>query len=592
MSKSEQLITEHIDIWTSAILAKSTVGRGSSKKYELYGIKKLRELILELAVRGKLVSQDANDEPAEHLLEKIATGKARLIEKKKIKKSKILSKIEKDECAYQLPKGWAWVRLGEVLNIFNGNSVNATIKESKYGKVTNGLPYIATKDVNYGFESLIYDNGIKIPEGEPKFKIASKGSVLICAEGGSAGKKCGLTDRDIYFGNKLYANEVLDEGIEEKFILISFLSPIFFNQFSSSMTGIIGGISLAKFSNLVIAVPPEKEQKRIVTKVDELMLLCDQLEQQTETSIDTHVTLVELLLSTLTDSANANEVAQNWVRVSEHFDSLFTTESSIEALKRTILQLAVMGKLVPQCSSDEAASVLLEEIDKERHKLIENKKIKKQSSLLPIREEEKKFTLPKGWEWTRINNYIACEREISYGVIKLGAEPKVNGVPTLRCSDVKPGYIDLSGVRKVSIEIEENYTRTRLEGGEVLINIRGTLGGVAIVPKHLKGYNIAREVAMIPVHNSLSANYLVNTILSDFFWKKIEENLKGIAYKGLNLSSLRNFVIPLPPLTEQHRIVAKVDELMKICEQLKDKLQQSQVMQTQLTDALIDKALA
>lgn len=127
----------------------------------------------------------------------------------------------------------------------------------------------------------------------------------------------------------------------------------------------------AKMNSILIALPPLEEQKRIIAKVDELMLLCDQLEQQTEASIEAHATLVEVLLATLTDSADADELAQNWARVAEHFDSLFTTEQSIEALKKTVLQLAVMGKLVPQNPDDEPASVLLEKIAKEKEQLIE-----------------------------------------------------------------------------------------------------------------------------------------------------------------------------------------------------------------------------
>src|SRR5690554_2242082 len=154
------------------------------------------------------------------------------------------------------------------------------------------------------------------------------------------------------------------------------------------MTGIIGGISSANFITILIPIPPTNEQLRIVSKVDELMLLCDQLEQQTEISIDAHASLVELLLATLTDSADANELAQNWARVSEHFATLFTTEQSIEALKQTLLQLAVMGKLVPQDPNDEPAAVLLEKIAAEKAQLIKDKKIKPQKLLPPIAEEE------------------------------------------------------------------------------------------------------------------------------------------------------------------------------------------------------------
>jgi type I restriction enzyme S subunit len=587
---TDQLITENIDLWTSAVNKKTATGRGSSKKIELYGIKKLRELILELAVRGKLVPQDPDDESASELLKHIANEKAQLVKDKIIKKSKKLPELVKDDFPFELPSGWDFSRLGNIGVIFNGNSVNARLKEEKYTGLSEGLPFIATKDVGYGFEDLDYLNGVLIPFGEPKFKVAQKGAVLVCAEGGSAGKKCGVANQDICFGNKLFANELLGQ-IEPHYILSCYLTPTFYSQFSDSMTGIIGGISSAKFSELVVAIPPIAEQKRIVLKVDELMALCDQLESQTENSIEAHKTLVEVLLVTLTDAKDAEELNQNWLRISEHFDTLFTNEQSIDLLKQTILQLAVMGKLVPQDPTDEPASVLLERIAFEKERLIKDNKIKRQKALSSITNDEKAFELPQGWVWSRLVENMNPLRDISYGIIKLESEPESGGVSTLRCSDVKPRAIDLTGVRKVSPEIEEPYKRTRLLGGEVLVNIRGTLGGVALVPNSLAGFNIAREVAMLPVNSNLQGEHLVNIIASPFFWGMIESNLKGIAYKGLNLNSLRNFAIPLPPLNEQKRIVEKVEQLLALCRQLKSRLQQTHKTQLHLADAIVEKAL-
>jgi type I restriction enzyme S subunit len=177
-------------------------------------------------------------------------------------------------------------------------------------------------------------------------------------------------------------------------------------------------------------------------------------------------------------------------------------------------------------------------------------------------------------------------------VIKLGTEPKTGGVPTLRCSDVKPGFIALSGIRKVSEEIESEYVRMRLFGGEVLINIRGTLGGVAKVPDSMHDYNVAREVAVIPISFKLDGDYIVYVMLSPYFWETIQENLRGIAYKGLNLGTLREFLVPLPPLAEQRRIVAKVDELMALCDRLEESLAAGNDTCCRLLDALLVEALA
>ncbi len=200
------------------------------------GIKKLRELILTLAMQGKLVPQDPNDQPASELLKEIEAEKRRLVKARKIREPKSLPKIKPEEVPYELPAGWEWVRLGSIGNIFNGNSINSEEKASKYAGA-EGLPYIATKDVGYGLNALAYENGISIPKSEVQFKVAHKDAVLICAEGGSAGKKCGMTDRDICFGNKLFANELFG-GISSDYILYMYLYPMFRSLFAGAMSGI------------------------------------------------------------------------------------------------------------------------------------------------------------------------------------------------------------------------------------------------------------------------------------------------------------------------------------------------------------------
>ena len=371
---------------------------------------------------------------------------------------------------------------------------------------------------------------------------------------------------------------------------------LFFKQgyvkLNSSMKGAaIPHLDTKELRAGVMGLPPELEQTRIVSKVNELMALCDQLEQQTETSLTAHKTLVETLLGALTNAAENDSFQAAWQRIAEHFDILFTTEHSISQLKQTILQLAVMGKLLPQDPSDEPASVLLEKIAAEKAQLIKDKKIKKQKPLLVIGDEEKPLEIPGSWEWCRVSIVMDNERDISYGVIKLEKEPTIGGIPTLRCSDVKPGRIDLKGVRNVAPEIEEPYKRTRLKGGEVLVNIRGTLGGVALVPKELKGFNVAREVAMLPIHRDVLGLYIVNVVLSPFFWGLIEANLKGIAYKGLSLGLLSNFAIPIPPFEEQLRIVEKVNALMSLCDIMLELIKAAQTTQLNLTDTIAEQAV-
>lgn len=540
---AEKLITDHIDIWTSAIKAKSASGRGSSKKRELYGIKKLRELILELAVRGKLVPQDPSDEPASVLLERIAAEKAQLVKDGKIKRTKADSRIEDAKKTFNLPESWGWVRLCQVGNIFNGNSISARVKEQKY-MTDEGLPFIATKDIGYGFDDIDYFNGVRIPIGEPKFKIAKKNSVLICAEGGSAGKKCGITTVDICFGNKLFAIELYGD-IEAKFVLSNYLTPSFYAQFSSSMTGIIGGISSAKFSELVIPLPPLAEQKRIAAKVDELMARCDQLEKQTEASLDAHQVLVETLLATLTNSQDAADLMVNWARISEHFDTLFTTEQSIDQLKQTILQLAVMGRLMPFGSNSESGDL-------------------------------KKF--------------------LSFGP-RNGFSPKEvksdTGITVLKLGATSYGSLDLNESKSIDVEIERE-SHLWLNKGDILIqrgNSANYVGCNCLVEEDVSDVIYPDLMMKIRPSNIASSEFLSMWLSSpmarEFMWSRMT-GTSGTMPK-ISKKVVESIPIVVPSRHIQESIVAKVNELLSVCEQLKQSLFGIQQIQLQLTDTIVEE---
>lgn len=581
---AEQLITQHIDTWTSALQMRSTAGRGNNGKIDLYGIKKLRELILELAVRGKLVTQDPNDEPASELLKRIAAEKADLVKQGKIKKQKPLPEISEDEKPFELPEDWEWVRLGSIANIFNGNSISSPEKEAKYSS-EHGIPFIATKDVGYGFDELDYDNGINIPSHDiGKFRIAKKGTILICAEGGSAGKKCGIVNKDICFGNKLFANEFFC-SIDPVFILSVFLSPSFFSQFKSRMTGIIGGISTSKFNELLIPITSASNQKKIVNKVNELMPLFDQLEQQSLTSLEAHSQLVETLLATLTDSQNAEELAENWARISQHFDTLFTTEDSIDALEQTILQLAMMGKLVPQDPNDEPASELLVRINKEKKQMMKEGKIKQHPLVEPLGATA---SLPSSW----LNIVVQDFADIRLGGTPDRSEKKYwNGnIPWVSSGEVANKVI-LDTKEKITSEGFKNSSTNIIPAGSLLMAIIGqgkTRGQTAIL-------------GIDACTNQNVAAFVFNRELVDpqyvWFWAKSKYlshrgDGHGGAQPALNGKKVRSFIFPLAPIKEQQRIVSEVNRLSKICDTLKSRLQSAQQTQIHLADALTDAALS
>lgn len=579
ISQPEQLITEHIDIWTSSILAKSTSGRGSSKKYELYGISKLRELILELAVRGKLVPQDANDEPASVLLEKIAAEKAQLIKKKIIKKTKPLPLISSEDKPYELPVSWAWIRLGDT----GISSTGKTPKTSETKFFNGDIPFIGpgqitTNNVILTPEKTLTEEGL-----EQSTEALEKDIMMVCI-GGSIGKSA-VVDRRIGFNQQI--NSIRPLLVNHKYLLFSLQAKDFYSRLISESTGSATPIiNRGKWDLLLIGLPPLAEQQRIVAKVDELMLLCDQLEQQTEASIDAHAMLVEVLLATLTDSSDADELAQNWARISEHFDSLFTTEQSIEALKQTVLQLAVMGKLVPQDPNDEPASVLLEKIAEEKEQLVKDKVIKKEKPLPAITDEEKPFELPQGWTFCRLIDLVTILGDGLHGTPKYtenGEYYFING------NNLNNGNIEIKPhTKKVS---QDEYLRYKkpLCKSSVLVSINGTLGNVGF-------YNdepvvLGKSACYFNLTNNTSKKYIKRLLESDIFLNYADITSTGSTIRNLGLKAMRMFPIALPSLAEQHRIVAKVDELMAICDQLKEKLQQSQETQVQLTDALVDRAL-
>lgn len=520
------------------------------------GILKLRELILKLAMQGKLVPQDQNDAPACELLKSIDAEKKRLVKERKIKAPKTLPEITTSEERYSLPHGWQWVRLGAIGNIFNGNSINSFEKESKYAGA-EGLPYIATKDVGYGFDSLDYNNGIFIPPSEEKFKIAHQGAVLICAEGGSAGKKCGLAAQDICFGNKLFANELYGQ-ISSRFILYVYLSPAFRASFSAAMTGIIGGVSIAKFVEIPIPLPPLDEQHRIVAQIDRLMARCDALEnlrnEREKKRLATHAAALSQLIDT-TGNGNAGDA---WAFITQHFGDLYSVKENVIELRKAILQLAISGRLTESPAP---------------------KSISKSS--------DKPFPIPIHWNWVPLQAISDESRGITYGIVKMEGEPSHGGVFALRCSDVKYRELDLSSVRRVSPEISDQYSRTVLKGGELLLNIRGTLGGCAVVPENIAGYNIAREIALIPLNDKANPDYILNVISSPYFTEATNSNLRGIAYKGLNLGTLSKFLVPLPPKDEQMLIVEKVNHLLALCNVLESRIDTASGKQGELLSAVM-----
>jgi type I restriction enzyme S subunit len=618
MTDIHNLITDNIDVWTSAIKKRYATGRGSNKKIELTGVKKLRELILELAVRGKLVSQDVNDEPASVLLDKIAEEKAQLIADKKIKKQKTLPEVTDEEKPFDLPYGWKWLRLAESYYPISPSGKKLKGKEieevGEYPVVDQGQTFIA------GYTNL-KELLIHIPQPVIVFGDHTTNIKYIDFNfvAGADGTKilCPILLFPRYFYTYLLNYDLENRGYARHFKVLN--------------------------DNL-IAIPPLAEQHRIVAKVDELMALCDQLEQQTENSITPHQTLVEELLNALfkltdftpTDIANTaqgfpqenvqykasnnvkadaqktvksdvksevqnerqhklqnqqqNDFEANWQRIADHFDDLFSTEASIDQLKQTILQLAVMGKLVPQNPNDEPASVLLEKIAEEKMQLIADKKIKKQKPLAEISDEEKPFELPHNWKWCRVWDVAKI---ITSGSRDWAKHYSDKGAIFVTMGNLSRGNyrLRLDTLRYVNPPAGGEGSRTKLEESDLLLSITGDVGNLGLIPKGFGDAYINQHTCLLRFMPDCQNRYFPELMRSPLAKFQFDAPQRGIK-NSFRLGDVGEMLVPIPPLAEQHRIVAKVDELMTLCDQLKTRLADAQITQLHLADAVVENALS
>jgi len=587
----EKLITGNIDIWSSAIKRKSAAGRGRSNKQELYGIKKLRELILELAVRGLLVPQDPSDEPASELLKKIAAEKATLLKEGKLKKQKPLPSIEDYEKPFALPEGWDWCRLGDVTDIVRGITFSASEKSKIPGegrvaclRTTNVQDKIEWDDLLFIRDKFVKRENQFIQKNDIVMSMANSRELV--------GKVAIITDDPKFktsFGGFLGVIRPLT--LDAYFVMSLFRVPTNRDMLidSASQTTNIANISLAKLNPMVFSVPPLAEQHRIVAKVDELMALCDQLEQQQSNSISAHQTLVKTLLGALTTASEREGFTVAWSRIAAHFHTLFTTESSIDQLKQTILQLAVMGKLVPQDPNDEPASVLLKKIAQEKAKLIKEGKIKKQKVLPEIGEDEKPFKPPVRWSVSRLGTFTN---------VGTGATPARDRteywmpqeISWVASGETSNDYITETNEKVSSLAVKETNV-TLYPIGTLIVAMYGqgkTRGQVTELMIEA-GTNQACVAVVLINKDEAHRKYL------KLFFKKAYEEMRshsaGGAQPNLNVGKISNTVIPLPPLAEQQRIAVKVSELMTLCDTLKARLNTAQTTQLQLADCLVEQAL-
>ena len=583
MGRAERLITEHLDLWSSAIKAKPSAGRGANKKLELYGISKLRELILDLAVRGMLVEQNPEDAPASSLLKQAAIEKDQLVKDKRIKKQKPLRQITKEREPYQLPVGWEWEQMGNL----STQITDGTHHTPEY--INSGVPFISVKDID---GRRISFRDCKYISQEQHVEINARcnpqlGDILICRIGTLGRATIVDTERAFSLFVSVGLIKFPQHLYTPRFAHLALHSPLLIKQYEKIKAGgsHTNKLNLRDLPKLLLPVAPLAEQHRIVAKVDELMALCDQLEEEQENNLDTHETLVSTFLNALTSAAaDASQFADSWQRIQDNFDILFTTASSVDQLKQTILQLAVMGKLVPQDPEDEPSQVLLGRIATERARLIKEKKIKNSKCSL-TNDALSKIRIPTIWQLTTLGNVADWG---SGSTPKRENQNHYGGSLTW----LKSGELnDCQALRGSSEKITEEAVKAgsfrRNIIGDILIAMYGaTIGKVAILDE--TAYTNQAVCGCTPFDGVFN-RYLFFYLISQR--KNFHAASEGGAQPNISKVKLLGYPLPLPPLAEQHRIVAKVDELFTLCDHLKARLYEVQKTQLTLADSIVERAI-
>ncbi|MBY8101610.1 restriction endonuclease subunit S [Vibrio fluvialis] len=486
-----------------------------------------------------------------------------------------------EEKPFDLPNGWSWIRLNEYGEWGSGS----TPKRSNSEYYDGGIPWFKSGELKADYISESEETITELALSETSVRYNNVGDVLVAMYGATIGKTAILSVRATT--NQAVCACTPFTGLSNTYLL-TLLKAYKARLIGMGAGGAQPNISREKIINTVIALPSTAEQHRIVAKVDELMALCDQLEQQTEASIEAHQVLVTTLLDTLTNSADADELMQNWARISEHFDTLFTTEESIDQLKQTILQLAVMGKLVPQDPTDEPAAELLKRIAEEKAQLVKDKKIKKQKALPPISEDEKPFELPSSWEWCRLG-------QIGYD-LGGGTPSKSNSkywdgeIPWVSPKDMKVDFIE-SAIDTVTEKAIKETTIKLIPKNSLLMVVRGMILAhsfpVALTNKDV----VINQDMKALVFSNIDPHYLLTVMKATktTFTDLVDRSSHGTC--KLISDKLWNVTLAIPPLNEQKKINIMLEQIMDICEQLKQGIRKKYQSQLHLTDTIVEQAV-
>lgn len=526
-------------------------------------IPRLRRFVLDLAVRGKLVEQDPNDEPAAELLKRIAKEKARLVKAGEIKKSEVDALPPEDE-PHALPQTWVWTRLGSIGDWGAGSTPSRGNSELYGGSVT----WLKSGELNdntalRGSEETVTEEAVK----KGSFRLNKPGDVLIAMYGATIGKLAILAETAVT--NQAVCGCTPFEGVANRFLFL-FLLSYRANFHAASEGGAQPNISKVKIVSTPFPLPPLAEQQRIVAKVDELMALCDRLEGARAGREAVRDRLTAATLARLTAPETDAETFPTHARFAlQTLPTLTTRPDQIKTLRQTILNLAVRGKLVAQDAADEPAKL---------RKFVD----------ATLSEGKLDADIPPNWRWVRVED-VADAR---LGKMLDKAKNKGCPYPYLRNTNVHWFDIRLDDLKTILLDDAE-FEEYRLKTGDVLICEGGHgIGRTAVWRDGPEGVVFQKALHRVRPGKHLSPDFFAFCCHVYFEEEIMQTYFTGVGIPHFTGRALSKLVFPLPPLAEQHRIVAKVDALMALCGQLEASLTTATTTRSRLLEALLHEALA
>lgn len=551
-------------------------------------VKKLRETILDLAVRGKLLEQDPNDEPASVLLERIKKEKERLIKEKKIKKEYCDDSISQNEIPYCIPNGWEWARLIDLGTYKKGPFGSAITKSMFIPKAKDTIKVYEQKNA---IQKNIELGNYYISEEYFKQKLSGfevfPGDILVSCAGTIGETYIVPENAERGIINQALMKMQIFNGINIDYFLIYFDYILKKSAIEKSNGSAMKNIPpFAIFKKMLVAMPPLEEQKRIVEKVNSLMVFCDRLEKALDKKVHYGELAAKSVFNAVGNVSTAEELEETLRFILLNFKDLSLGDNAVKELKNCILQLAVQGKLVPQDPNDEPAEVLLEKIKEEKEILIKEKKIKKEKPLAEISDNP--YIIPSRWSLVRLGTLA---KGIEYGT-STKADLDQSKVPVLRMNNIIDGKIDYKNLKYVDSDIKD-LPRLYLNNKDLLFNRTNSyelVGKTAVFKGLDNSMTFASYLIRIELFNEMVNADYINIVMNSNLYRisQIEPEItQQNGQANFNGTKLKSTIIPLPPIEEQKRIVEKVNSLMILCDELEKKIQKQKDYSNRLMESIL-----